>query len=130
MNILLDEQIDWRLGRLLPDHQVLHVNQAGWKGIQNGELLKYAQDNSQVLITTDQNIPSQNKMGLYSIGIIVLRVFSNSIKNYEQLLPHLHEALHLIIPHQVIVIYQSGNLRRKDESRGKLQEWDHLVFYE
>lgn len=130
MNILLDEQLDWRLSRLLPEHNVLHVDQVGWKGVQNGELLEFAQDNFAVLLTTDQNIPSQNKMQLYEVGIIVLRVFSNSIKNYERLLPQLHEALELIAPHQVIVIYQSESLRRRDESRGKLQGWDHLVFYE
>lgn len=130
MNILLDEQMDWRLSRLLPEHTVLHVDQVGWKGVQNGELLESAQDDFDVLMTTDQNIPSQNKMALYSIGVIVLRVFSNSIKNYERLLPYLHEALELITPHRVMVIYQSENLRRRDESRGKLQGWDHLVFYE
>lgn len=130
MNILLDEQMDWRLRRLLPEHTVLHVDQVGWKGVQNGELLESAQDDFDVLITTDQNIPSQNKMALYSIGIIVLRVFSNSIKNYERLLSYLREAFDLIAPHQVIVIYQSESLRRRDESRGKLQGWDHLVFYE
>ena len=130
MNILLDEQMDWRFSRLLLEHNVLHVDQVGWKGVQNGELLASAQDEFDVLITTDQNIPSQNKMDLYSIGIIVLRVFSNSIKNYERLLPYLHEALDLITSHRVIVIYQSESLRRRDESRGKLQGWDHLVFYE
>ena len=40
MRILLDENLDWRLGRNLADHQVKSVPLLGWAGIQNGELLK------------------------------------------------------------------------------------------
>jgi len=42
MRILLDENLDWRLGRYLADHQVKSVPLLGWAGIQNGELLKKA----------------------------------------------------------------------------------------
>ncbi|MBA3961555.1 MAG: DUF5615 family PIN-like protein [Chthoniobacterales bacterium] len=42
MRILLDENLDWRLGRNLPEHQVESVPLLGWAGIQNGELLEKA----------------------------------------------------------------------------------------
>ena len=40
MRILLDENLDWRLRRDLPGHQVESVPLLGWAGIQNGELLR------------------------------------------------------------------------------------------
>ncbi len=42
MRILLDENLDWRLRRDLPEHRVESVPLLGWAGIQNGELLKKA----------------------------------------------------------------------------------------
>jgi predicted nuclease of predicted toxin-antitoxin system len=44
MRLLLDEKLDWRLGRHLPGHQAQaeSVPLLGWAGIQNGELLRKA----------------------------------------------------------------------------------------
>jgi hypothetical protein len=42
MRILLDENLDWRLGRDLPGHRVESVPLLGWAGISNGELLAKA----------------------------------------------------------------------------------------
>ena len=53
MRILLDENLDWRLKRDLPGHEVKSVPLIGWAGIENGELLKRAEDQFDVLITMD-----------------------------------------------------------------------------
>ena len=42
MRILLDENLDWRLRRDLPGHEVEPVPLLGWAGIHNGELLRKA----------------------------------------------------------------------------------------
>ena len=42
MKILLDECIDGRLSKVIQGHEVVTVPQAGWAGIQNGELLALA----------------------------------------------------------------------------------------
>jgi len=42
MRVLLDENLDWRLSRDLPEHQVESVPLIGWAGIENGELLSKA----------------------------------------------------------------------------------------
>jgi predicted nuclease of predicted toxin-antitoxin system len=44
MRILLDENMPPNFGKLLPDHQVVHVEDMGQKGIRNGELLKIARE--------------------------------------------------------------------------------------
>ena len=54
MRILLGENLDWRLGRALVGHEVESVQRLGWAGIQNGVLLKKAEETGfEVLITTD-----------------------------------------------------------------------------
>ncbi|MEX1114986.1 MAG: hypothetical protein WEB53_07035 [Akkermansiaceae bacterium] len=44
MRILLDENLDWRLRRFLPGHEVDSVAYIGWSGIKNGLLLRQAAD--------------------------------------------------------------------------------------
>jgi predicted nuclease of predicted toxin-antitoxin system len=42
MRILLDENLDWRLRRHLPGHEVDTVAYIGWSGMTNGVLLRQA----------------------------------------------------------------------------------------
>jgi len=41
--ILLDENLDWRLRRELPGHEVVSVPLIAWAGLKNGELLSRAE---------------------------------------------------------------------------------------
>ena len=56
MRILLDESLPRRLGFELAGHDVSTVQQAGWTGLKNGELLRQAKGQFDVLVTGDQNI--------------------------------------------------------------------------
>ena len=63
MRILLDENLDWRLRRDLPEHQVESVPLFGWAGIQNGELLQKAVEAGfDVLVTMDGNMLHQQNI--------------------------------------------------------------------
>jgi len=54
VKLLLDECLDWRLRRDLPDHEVKTVQEMGWNGIKNGRLLALPQAEFRVLITGDR----------------------------------------------------------------------------
>ena len=56
MKILLDECVDRRLATEIEGHEVVTVPQAGWAGIQNGELLRLAQAQFDVFVTVDRNL--------------------------------------------------------------------------
>jgi len=56
---LIDECINWRIVRELPEYFVKTVYQVGWSGLKNGELLTKAQDEFDVLITIDKNLEHQ-----------------------------------------------------------------------
>jgi hypothetical protein len=43
VRILLDENLDWRLQRDLPGHEVKSVPLIGWAGLKNGDLLTQAE---------------------------------------------------------------------------------------
>jgi len=60
MRILLDENLNWRLKRNLPGHEVESVPLLGWSGIENGALLRKAVENGfDVLLMMDGNMVYQ-----------------------------------------------------------------------
>lgn len=59
MRILLDESLPRRIGNDLIGHEVQTVQQRGWSGLKNGELLRKASEEFDVLITGDQNLEYQ-----------------------------------------------------------------------
>ena len=128
MRILLDEQIDWRLGKFLAEHEVTHVDDLGWKQKKNGELLALAQEEFEVIVTSDKNIPSQQKMEKFAIGMVILRAYSNSLLDHQKLLPYVLEAVTEVRAHEIIVIYQNENLRRKDLRENRLQNWEYYLL--
>ena len=62
MKLLLDECVTRHLKRELAGHEVHTVEDAGFKGLENGDLLKAASGIYEVLITVDQNLPYQQRV--------------------------------------------------------------------
>src|SRR5258707_2900475 len=87
MRILLDENLDWRLTKDLPGHEVASVARLGWAGIQNGLLLKKAEEMGfEVLVTMDSNIAFQQNLVGHHIKVIVLRARSNRLADTSPLM--------------------------------------------
>ena len=89
MKILLDECIDRRLVKDIEGHEVVMVPQAGWAGIQNGELLRRAQEQFDAFVTVDRNLSFQQYLPQFSIAVIVLRSSTNRLKDLRALVPQL-----------------------------------------
>ncbi|SRR6266508_1006598 len=53
MKILLDECVPWPMRRLLSQHSVTSVQAQGWSGIRNSELLRRAEADFDLFITSD-----------------------------------------------------------------------------
>jgi predicted nuclease of predicted toxin-antitoxin system len=92
MRILLDENLDWRLGRGLLGHEVESVQRRGWAGIQNGVLLKKAEV-SGLLITMDSNMTIQLNLADHRLKIVVLRAGSNRLADTIPLTPKILQIL-------------------------------------
>lgn len=59
MKILLDESVPRLLKVRLPHLDIATVQKLGWAGMRNGELLRQAEAQFEVLITADQNLRYQ-----------------------------------------------------------------------
>ena len=56
MKVLLDENLDHALRKLLGPHEVVTVTYMGWTSLQNGALLRAAEESGMdVLLTGDQS---------------------------------------------------------------------------
>ena len=90
MRILLDENLDWRLRRDLPGHQVESVPLLGWAGIQNGALLSRAVETGfELLVTMDGNMVHQQDIPSQGIAVVALRARSNRLADTRPLMPSL-----------------------------------------
>ncbi len=74
--------------------RVVHVEELGWKGIKNGELLRRVSGVFDVLLTGDTNMPNQQNLGMFNIAVVQLRPRRKVV---EQLLPLLPRALEVIL---------------------------------
>jgi predicted nuclease of predicted toxin-antitoxin system len=59
MKVLLDECVTRHLKRDFTGHEALTVDEAGFKGLKNGQLLQAASGQYDVLVTVDQNISAE-----------------------------------------------------------------------
>jgi hypothetical protein len=89
VRVLLDESLPRPLAKLLVGHDVRTVRQAGWVGLENGELLSRAASAFDVVITADQNIEYQQNLATLPIAVVVLVADTNRIESLEPLVPEL-----------------------------------------
>lgn len=119
MRILLDHNLNWRLGKLLQPHDALTTRQMQWDELSNGELLKLAQDEFDVLLTTDANLYHQQKVSNYELAVIVMRAYKNSISALTPLIDQVLELMEQIHPGETLYVYADETLRLTDQRRGK-----------
>lgn len=93
MRILLDESLPRKLGQALAGHEVRTVQQVGWDGLKNGELLRQASGKFDVLLTGDQNLEYQQNPARLPIAVVVLIAANNRIETLRPLIPDLLQVL-------------------------------------
>jgi hypothetical protein len=90
VRVLLDENLDWRLRRDLPGHEVESVPLIGWAGTKNGKLLTLAiEAGFEVFVTVDKGIPHQQNLRGLPICIVRLSAVSNRLADTRPLMPRL-----------------------------------------
>jgi len=104
VRVLIDECLDWRLGRELAGHDTVSVQKMGWSGLQNGRLLELAQDRFDVFLTSDRNLSYQQDLSHYRIAVIVLEAEGTRLSQTLPLMPKVIEALDGLRPGDVIVV--------------------------
>jgi hypothetical protein len=91
MNILLDECTPRIVKKRLPHFAIRTVQEMGWAGIKNGELLKLAEAQFEVFITTDKNLRHQQNLAKRTMAFILLP--TDQVPIVAALVPEIEAAL-------------------------------------
>ena len=99
MRVLLDENVPRTLRRAFaPGYDVTTVQEHGWSGVLNGELLRRADGEFDAFVTMDRGIEYQQDLTDLSIRIVVVRAFSNKLSDLSPLVPSIQSALERLAP--------------------------------
>jgi hypothetical protein len=96
VKVLLDECLPRYLKTALVGHQVRTVQELGWSGRKNGELLSLAEPLFEVFLTSDQNLRYQQNLSARKIAILELPV--NTLSVLRSMVPEILAALETIRP--------------------------------
>lgn len=110
MRALLDEQVPVELATLIDQanlcHDVLTVDEMGWKGLQNGVLLREMRHAGfGALVTIDRRIEYQQNIPRAGIGLVVLHSFRARITELAPLAPQIAAVLDFIQPGEIIHLH-------------------------
>jgi predicted nuclease of predicted toxin-antitoxin system len=110
MKVLIDECSPRALKRHLKNHghECQTVQEAGWAGKQNGELLLLAESAFDVLVTLDTNLHYQQNMTGRRISIVVLQSSSNRLEHLRQHFTELASAIEKINPGEIIQVGENS----------------------
>jgi predicted nuclease of predicted toxin-antitoxin system len=81
MRNLLDECVPWPTHKLLSGHACSSVQDKGWGGTKNGDLLQLAEGEFDLFITSDQNLRYQQN--LTGRRIAILELSTNDISRIQ-----------------------------------------------
>jgi hypothetical protein len=85
-------------------HQVDSVPLIAWSGLKNGDLLKRAEQQYEVLLTMDSSMRHQQNLAKYKIAIIALQAASNRLADTRSLMPKVLIILPTVKPGTVVLI--------------------------
>lgn len=85
MNLLLDEGVPWPMHRLLTGHACASVPRRGWSGTKNGPLIRLAEAEFDLAITSDQNLRYQQNLAGRRIAILELS--TNDLRRLQAAAP-------------------------------------------
>jgi hypothetical protein len=80
------------------------VPEAGWASVQNGALLRLAEQEFDVFLTNDQNLEHQQNLKSFSLAIVVLVASTNDISDLVPLMPAANDVLNKISAGEIVYI--------------------------
>jgi predicted nuclease of predicted toxin-antitoxin system len=107
MKLLLDECVTRYLKQDFIGHEVKTVREAGFTGLKNGQLLKAAETEFDVLVTVDQSIRHQQNVRAFDLGVLILAAKTNKYDDLKPLVPRALEALKSLQPGTFVLVEAS-----------------------
>lgn len=105
MRVILDECLPRVFADDLPGHDVQTVQQAGFGGTKNGELLKRIDAAGfGAFVTVDKNMPAEQRIAELSFGLVILRSKSNRLQDLRPLARKVLDALRALKPGRAVIV--------------------------
>lgn len=92
MKILLDENLPRPLKQFFAADEIVTVQEAGWNGLKNGELLARAEGKHDVFVIADKNLRYQQNLVDRRLAIVELP--TNRWPVLQQMAPRIVTAVH------------------------------------
>lgn len=102
--VLFDENMPRKLRRDLPEFFIRTAQEQGWAAFQNGNLLRRAAENFDVIVTIDQRMRYQQNVQLMNIAVVVIEIPDTRLVKLRLLLPEIREAIANVGPGQIAVV--------------------------
>jgi uncharacterized protein DUF5615 len=93
VRVLLDENLPHDLISELGGHEVVTVQELGWAGVKNGELLRRTAGQVDAFLTMDRNLEQEHDLRALSFGVVVIRARSNRVQDLRPLIGAVTAAL-------------------------------------
>ena len=106
MRVLFDENVPAPLRHTLGGHEVATLQERGWRGITNGELVRMAEGVFDVLILADKNLRYQQQLVGRKLALIELP--TNRWPLLKPLIPRILAALDQAVPGSYTTIAESS----------------------
>ena len=94
MKLLIDENFPQKVSLHYPEHTIVTIESAGWKGKENSELLRLmVKMGFDGLITLDQNLAKQQNISKFKLKIFVLKPMDSRPSSVQPLVGKLESVL-------------------------------------
>ena len=119
MKVLIDECAPKALGVFLSNHghECRTVQEVGWSGKQNGELLKLAESVFDVFVTLDSNLRYQQNLSGRRIAIVILTARNNRLLDLSPLFPACATAIEKINRGDITWVEESSEEQPRKETQ-------------
>lgn len=116
MKILIDECLPIRLKDEYAEHIVSTVQEMGWQGKRDNELLKLAVDKGfEIFITIDKNIRYQQNTKKIKLGIIVLDMPRTKLENLKPMTKNVLALISKAQPYKVYQLKTTIDIKKKKD---------------
>lgn len=113
MKILLDHNVDRRLRRFLPGHQISTTREMGWETLANGVLLKTATAAGfAVFVSIDKKIEHQQNLRTLPLPVFIIDAPSTALASLLPFAPFILALLKEPLDCLLYVIEPTGTVRR------------------
>jgi len=111
--VLFDEDVPRKLRHELPGCVVRTVQEEGWGGVKNGQLLSRAQTTFDVFLSGDGNLRHQQNPKRFEIGIVAIESVSLRLRDIMRAIVQIRAAVERVAPGELIVVEVPRSLRRR-----------------